>query len=77
MKLKFNYIFLALFAIILIISTDCRKKVRKGPIVDPLAIHIALGQTQQQTQGYLNHNISDFLEKHKEFDKIHFQRLYI
>ena len=58
MKLKFSNLFLAIFMITLI-NSYCRRNKEKNEeknrendsVLDPLAIHIALGQTQQQIQG--------------------------
>ena len=54
MKLKFNYFSLSILILSLIILANCRinnKKSEEDVKIDPVAIHIALGQTQQQTQG--------------------------
>jgi hypothetical protein len=55
MKLKSNYVLSFIYLIISITSVCSLQrgddKNRENKFVDPLAIHIALGQTQQQTQG--------------------------
>ena len=52
MKLKLSYVSFYLFLIFSITSVNTNhRKEKDHKFVDPLAIHIALGQTQQQTQG--------------------------